>query len=112
MRMRRLLAVVFATGASVAVSPSTGCYGDVEYVAYDEPPPPREEVAVAHPGYFWIHGHWERYGSRWVWRGGFYQHERPGFAYAEGRWQHTDRGFVWIEGGWRSTGGVVYRETR
>src|SRR5215831_13259430 len=99
MSSKTWIAALIAAGAAVS-----GCYGSADYVAYEEPPPAREEVVVARPGFVFIHGHWMRESGRWRWHDGSYVRERPGYTYEEGRWDHRDGRRVWIEGHWRSRG--------
>jgi hypothetical protein len=74
------------------------------------PPPVREEIVVARPGFVWIHGHWARSPERrWVWRGGYYERERPGYAYREGHWEQRGRAHVWVDGGWRARSSISIR---
>ncbi len=68
---------------------------------YERPPPPREETIEAKPGYFWVHGRWERSGGTWTWRGGHLEAERPGFEYVEGRWEPRGDYYIWVEESWR-----------
>ncbi len=112
MKFHKLGAALIVASCAMAL-PALGCYGtESGYVAYDEPPPPREEVVVSRPGYFWIHGHWDRDGGRWRWLGGHYERERAGYGYTEGRWENHDGRYRWREGGWRARGGIVIREHR
>ena len=100
---RNILAALLVAGATLTAPVLTDCYaGDDAYVTNEAPPPPREEVAVARPGYLWIHGHWVWTGGHWLWRGGYYARERPNQVYVEGRWEPRGRGHVWVEGGWRN----------
>ena len=103
MRFRKILSALIVAGCASAL-PALGCYAtDSAYVAtYDEPPPPREEVIVTRPGYFWIHGHWGVESGRWRWHGGYYERERPGYSFREGRWERHRNRHVWVEGGWRT----------
>src|SRR5689334_19187122 len=80
-------------------------------VQYNEPPPPREEIVVYRPGFFWIHGHWMRDGQgEWSWQPGYYERERGGYVYGEGHWERHGSQYVWVEGSWRRRGGLVIRE--
>lgn len=100
-----LSAIILATAA-----PMVGCFGTTEsYVAYEAPPPPREEVVSYRPGFVYIHGHWGREGDRWGWRSGYYERMRPGYVYSEGRWERRGGRHVWLDGGWRARAGVVVR---
>ena len=111
MRIQKLLAAIVLAGASGLAVPAMGCYATTDVQAYDEPPPPREEVVVARPGYFWIHGHWYRDGGSWRWRSGYYERERADQVYNEGRWERRGNHHIWVEGSWRARrGGVVVRE--
>ena len=90
-----------------------GCYATTDsYVAYDEPPPVREETVIYRPGYTYIHGHWLSDGHHWRWHSGYYERDRPGYVYVEGRWERHGNRHVYINGGWRSGGAVVIRDHR
>jgi len=107
--LRNMLTALLVAGAAVPALPAmTGCAAEAAYVV-DAPPAPREEVVVYRPGFVWVHGHWTRPGSTWVWRGGTYERERPGMTYVEGRWERRGRGHVWVDGGWRARGTVTIR---
>jgi hypothetical protein len=102
MRFHKILFAIVTASSAMAL-PALGCYGTGSaYVAYDEPPAPREEVIVTRPGFIFVHGHWLREGGRWRWHGGYYERERHGYAYREGRWEHHGNRHVWVEGGWRT----------
>jgi hypothetical protein len=88
----------------IAVLLSIGCYASADYGAYDAPPPPREEIVVARPGFVFVHGHWWRDNGSWRWREGTYVRERPGSVWVEGRWDHRGGHRVWVEGYWRHHG--------
>ena len=94
----------------IAALLATGCYGSgAAYIAYDQPPPPREEIVVFRPGFVWVHGQWQRDNDRWRWRSGYYERERPGYVFVEGRWERQGNTYVWIDGAWRGRGHVVIR---
>lgn len=65
-----------------------------------EPPPPRQVVMVARPGFVYIEGRWVRSGGSWVWRDGYYERERRGYHWVKGYWTRRGRRHVWIEGHW------------
>ena len=100
--LRKMLAAFVVAGSVVAALPAmSGCYATGgAYLVEDAPPPVREEVVVARPGYVWIHGHWTHPGRSWVWRSGYY---------APGQWQRRGRGHVWVDGGWRARAHVTVR---
>ena len=109
--LRDMLAALLVAGAALTAPAMIGCYASGgAYIVDDEPPPPREEVVVSRPGFFWIHGHWERPGGHWAWRSGYYERERPEQVYVEGRWERRNNGHVWVDGGWRARGHVVVRD--
>lgn len=108
---RDMLAALLVAGAALTVPAMTGCYASGgAYIVDAEPPPPREEVVVSRPGFLWIHGHWDRPGGRWAWRGGYYERERPDQVYVEGRWERRGNGHVWVDGSWRARGHVVVKD--
>jgi hypothetical protein len=109
--LRKMLAALVVAGSAVAALPAmSGCYASGgAFVVEDAPPPVREEVVVARPGYVWIHGRWTRPGRAWVWRSGYYERERPDQVYVEGRWERRGRGHVWVDGGWRARAHVTVR---
>lgn len=109
--LRDMLAALLVASAALTATAMTGCYATAGgYVVDDAPPPAREEVVVARPGFFWIHGHWERPGGHWAWRSGYYERERPEQVYVEGRWERRGSGHVWVNGGWRARGHIVVRD--
>jgi hypothetical protein len=108
--LRDMLAALLVAGAALTATAMTGCYASGGYVVEASPPPAREEVVVARPGFFWIHGHWERPGGHWAWRSGYYERERPDHVYVEGRWERRGNGHVWVGGGWRARGHIVVRD--
>ena len=112
--LRNLCAASLMAGAALSAIPAmTGCYAsEGAFVVEDTPPPPRAEVVVARPGFFWVHGRWTHPGTRWVWQNGYYERERPNQVYVEGRWEQRGRGHVWVEGGWRPRHHVVVRDHR
>ncbi len=89
------------------------CGSGTLYVTDDAPPPPREEVVAYQPGFFWVHGHWDRDTSgHWGWINGHYERERAGYAYDEGRWERQNGHYRYVEGGWRRRGNgqIVVRD--
>ena len=101
MSIRDLLATLMVAGS--ALMAATGCTASVSaYVLHSEPPPPREELVTYRPGFFWVHGHWERGPDRWHWDTGHWERERAGYIWGEGRWERRGQRFEWINGGWRA----------
>ncbi|HEY4243040.1 MAG TPA: hypothetical protein VGM88_24670 [Kofleriaceae bacterium] len=86
----------------LGLSLAAGCAGTVSVES--DPPPPREEVVVARPGYVFVHGHWDRNGGAWAWRGGHYERERVGSIWIDGTWERRGSRRVWVEGHWRANG--------
>jgi hypothetical protein len=70
------------------------------YVSDRSPPAPRYIDAPYRPGYVYIQGHWENYGSGWAWRDGYYARERPGYVYIQGRWYDNGDRWRWRDGRW------------
>jgi hypothetical protein len=95
MRSKRLIAAAFALA---------GCYASADYVAYDSPPPPREEIVIARPGFVFVRGHWRNVDGRWRWHEGTYVRARPGYTYEEGGWVRRGDRHIWLEGHWRAAG--------
>jgi len=110
--LSKILAALTVAGAAVTAMPAmTGCYAsEGVLVIEDTLPPPRAEVVVYRPGFFWVHGRWTHSGNHWLWQPGYYERQRPSSVYVEGRWERRGRGHVWVEGGWRARSGVVVRE--
>lgn len=109
--LRNIVAALLVTGAALSVPAMTGCYASEDaYLVAEAPPPPREEIVVARPGFIWIHGHWNHAGGHWLWRPGYYERVRPNMVYVEGRWERRGRGHVWIDGGWRARAHVTVRD--
>jgi hypothetical protein len=95
--------VVALTGATlVAVTPACVVRGRARAVwVVDVPPPaPRVVRVTPRPGHVWIHGHWERHGSRWVWSNGYWVRARSGHAWRPGAWVQVGARWQWNEGRW------------
>ncbi|HUJ62024.1 MAG TPA: YXWGXW repeat-containing protein [Kofleriaceae bacterium] len=103
MRVKTLLSAALIAGMALSSVPMLGCAGEAG-IAYDTPPPLREETVTYRPGYVWIHGRWDRDNGRWAWRGGHYERERAGKMYVEGRWRRDHDHYVWVNGTWRDRG--------
>ncbi len=78
----------------------------------EEPPPPRTETVEFRPGFVRIEGRWVRNGGRWVWRDGYYERERVGYAWDQGRWERRGNRHVWVEGHWRGGAPARREEVR
>jgi len=39
--------------------------------------------------------------SRWVWHGGHFESQRPGYLYEPGSWRYNEGHYVWVEGTWQ-----------
>ena len=59
-------------------------------------------ITDTRPGYVYIQGRWDRNGSQWVWRDGYWDRQRSGYYYEDGRWDRRGNRHVWVEGSWRS----------
>jgi hypothetical protein len=111
MRSKKLLVWLLSAGAALSATPVlSGCAGEA-YVVETEvaPPPPRSEAVVYRPGHVWVAGHWQRRGSHWQWRPGYYERERADMVYIHGRWERRGRTHVWVEGGWRPRASITVR---
>jgi hypothetical protein len=99
----KILAAWLVAGAAMTATPAmTGCYGtEGAFIIEETPPPPRAEIVVVRPGYFWVHGRWTHPGNHWLWQPGYYERARPNAVYVEGHWEHRGHGHVWVDGGWR-----------
>ena len=107
--MLKSIALAAALVSGVAIVPvMTGCAGEA-YVVSSDPPPPREEVVTARPGYIYVHGNWRRESGNWRWHEGHYEAERPHQRYVEGRWKRNGDQRIWVEGGWHADGSVSVR---
>jgi len=88
----------------LAVSAMTlaGCAARAVYVG-TPPPAARHEVRPGKPfpNAFWIPGHWEWRGNKYVWKSGYWTKAVRGKKWVAGHWSKTPRGYVWIKGHWR-----------
>src|SRR6516162_8203346 len=64
------------------------------------PPPPVRERVEHRRGQVWIPGNHEWRDGRYVWAGGHWEAERPGWRYVPGRWDYQGDHYVWIGGTW------------
>ncbi len=105
-----------ALGLALAIGSATGCvvaargqFRTGAVVAYEAPPPPREEVYEARSGHVWIKGRWDWQNGGWQWVPGHWERERAGYGYQDGRWEQHDSQWHWTEGQWvvAGQGGVV-----
>ncbi len=100
-RMTKLFFFLLCTSA--AVGPMAGCVGETSgYVAYDDPPPPQNEVVVERPGQVFVHGNYVNDSGHWRWHAGHYEARRANQVYVDGRWERHGNQRVWINGGWRA----------
>ncbi|MGD0674715.1 MAG: hypothetical protein ABSC94_04815 [Polyangiaceae bacterium] len=99
----RLGALVFAAVglATVGVAATeTDARADVVFLA---PPAPRFETIPARPSpaHFWAPGYWGWGGPRgYVWNGGRWDRERPGYVWARPHWVGAGRGHRFVSGAW------------
>jgi hypothetical protein len=66
------------------------------------PPPERVETVSAPPStqHFWVKGHWQYDGERYVWVPGHWETRRTNQVWSSGHWRQTGGGWVWVEGRW------------
>ena|SRR5579862_5708420 len=95
--MKKLLLLIFATGALFAADVSVG-------IRIGPPPPPRvyARPVAPGPGYVWVDGYWYVVGHKYRWHSGYWS--RP--PYAGARWiaPHHD-GERWYGGYWEGEHG-------
>jgi hypothetical protein len=98
-----------ALPVTLALSALLGGCVDEERVVYvrSVPPPEAAEVVAATPGpgYYYVRGHWEWNGARYVWKPSRYirrPHARA--AWVEGHWQSSPQGWYWEPGHWTTAG--------
>jgi hypothetical protein len=106
MKSRRIARALGALGLLIAVS-SAGCTFQARghlrsgaVVAYEAPPPPKQETYSARAGHVWINGRWNWQNGGWQWVPGHWERERSGYAYQEGRWEQRNNQYHWTEGQW------------
>lgn len=104
-------AVAIAAAGSACVVTAHGRMSGGAVVAYDAPPPPRDEVIESRAGYVWIHGRWNWSGGQWVWMDGHWERERAGYQWQEGRWEQRGNQYHWVEGTWIVANGVAVHAT-
>jgi hypothetical protein len=106
---RKLIAAVLATGA-LSVAPAACIFVSPDPVVDVEAEPPAAQVEVVpaeRPGFIWIHGYWQRFGSEWRWHAGYWEHARSGYVWREGIWERRGNHSVWVPGRWEQGGAVV-----
>jgi hypothetical protein len=91
----------FLLALAVGAFGPAGCAGEVHYAVDDPPPPAVSEAVLAPHGEVWIPGHWANIDSRWVWHGGHFESQRPGYLYEPGSWRYNEGHYVWVEGTWQ-----------
>ena len=109
-RTRRILstlglAALLGTTLPSCVIAARGHVATGAVVAYDQPPPPREEAYQQQAGYVWVHGNWTWQGGQWVWIDGHVERERSGYAWQDGKWEPRNGSWHWVEGSWVVVGG-------
>lgn len=100
-----------AAALALAIGSTTGCMVRAQgrmatsgYVAYEAPPPPRQEAYEQRSGHVWVKGRWAWQNGQWQWVPGHWERERAGYAYQEGRWEQRNNQWHWIEGTWVVSG--------
>ena len=67
-----------------------------------EPPAPIVEVRQPPPSNtFWVPGHWQYNGVRYIWIGGHYETQQAGWVYVNGHYDQVGGAWRWIPGHWR-----------
>lgn len=105
------LAITIGATAPGCLVTAQGRMSGGAVVAYDAPPPPREEPVEMRPGYVWIHGRWDWQGGQWQWMSGHWERERAGYAWREGTWVQQGNQWRWNDGQWIVAGGVAVTAT-
>jgi hypothetical protein len=106
---RKLIAAVVTVGA-LGAAPAACIFVSPDPVVDVEAEPPAAQVEVVpaeRPGFIWIHGYWQRFGSEWRWHAGYWEHARSGFVWQDGRWDRRGNHSVWVPGQWQQGGGTV-----
>lgn len=80
----------------------SGC-GPSQVVVRERPIAPRYERPVPPgPGFVWVTGEWVRHRNGYVYRKGYWAHQRYGHMYyIPGKWVSKRQGWVWTPGHWR-----------
>ncbi len=100
------LATLISAAAPGCLVSGTARYSGGAVVAYDQPPPPREETVEMRPGYVFVHGRWDWQNGQWVWSNGRWERERSGYQWSDGRWEQRGNQWHWNEGTWIVANGV------
>jgi hypothetical protein len=108
-----------ALGLALAIGAATGCVvtarGRIHggaVVAYEAPPPPRQETYEARAGHVWIKGRWDWRNGGWQWVPGHWERERAGYYYQDGRWEQRNNQYHWVEGQWQVGNGYDRPQVR
>ena len=109
-RTRRILSAlglvaVLGTAPACLVTARGGFQTTGAVVAYDQPPPPRDENPGMMAGHVWVRGNWNWQNNQWVWVDGHWERERNGYAWQDGRWEPRNGSWHWVAGSWVVVGG-------
>jgi hypothetical protein len=98
----RIASLVCSLGVAIGAlaAPSTS-QARVDFFVDVAPPAPRVEVVPrARVGYVWSPGYWRWNGSRHVWVGGVWLHERHGYNWVPAHWSPNGPRWHYVPGYW------------